>query len=257
MSDHPQQPDPHRSSAFPSPGPDAICLWSISVQDAVPYLDACMVLLTEPERERAGRQRAGRVREQFVVARACLRVLLGAALGSAPSAIAIVEDAHGKPHTPQGGHQSIAYNLAHSGGWIVIGLRRGGVIGVDLEWMDRETDPLSVAEAAFHPEEVARLASIPDAARQRREFFACWVRREAVAKADGRGLSLPAASMQVPVGAAAWTTVQVESGRPDRDRAYAVCDVDLRADFAAAVAVDGVPGPILQRSFLPGLAFGR
>src|SRR5690606_40514070 len=68
----------------------------------------------------------------------------------------------------------------------LIGVSRGGAIGVDIEVVSA-TPPYEVASMTFAPSERQMLEAAPERAEL---FYRLWVRKEALAKAIGRGLSL-------------------------------------------------------------------
>jgi 4'-phosphopantetheinyl transferase len=171
-----------------------------------------------------------------VLGRACLRILLGTALDLAPQAVSFTENPYGKPETP-----GVSFNVAHSRDTILIALRRDGPVGVDIEWINPAFDAMEIAQSAFHPDEIAQLVSILDADGQRRAFYALWTRKEALAKADGRGLSLPLHSFAVPLHPAANVPIALPaSGRPPHGPPQTLFLNDIRVGdhFAAALALN-------------------
>jgi 4'-phosphopantetheinyl transferase len=178
---------------------ESLQLWRIDLDDFPGLMDDYLKNLSPEELVRASRIRAGHVKAQFVIARACLRLLIGVNLSLDPRDVPIELGRYGKPETPPLNGRSLFFNLAHSRSTIVIALSRTGSIGVDLEYIDRKTDMMEVAANLFSPEEHAQFATIMEEHQRRLAFFRCWTRKEAVAKADGRGLSLPFTSFQVPI----------------------------------------------------------
>jgi 4'-phosphopantetheinyl transferase len=158
-----------------------------SLQEINGLLRQSYAVLTGEERERAARMRAGNPREEFVVGRGCVRRLLGAQLEIDPRAVAIESGQHGKPRLRVG---RLAFNVAHSRGVVLIALAGGGDVGVDVEFVDARVELLDVARSAFHPGDLARIEGAATQDARLTEFYRCWTRREAVAKADGRGLSI-------------------------------------------------------------------
>lgn len=175
-------------------------------------------LLSSDEAERAATFYFDRDRLRFVVCRGILRILLGRYLDCAPSEVAFVYGANGKPalsgQTPPDG-QPLYFNVAHSEGEALFAFTRVGEIGIDLEHIRDLPDWEQVAAAAFSPHELAQLRACP-ADRRRDEFFRAWARQEAVLKALGTGL-----------GAIA------EAGA---ESAFNVYPLDVGPGFAAALA---------------------
>ena len=149
--------------------------------------------LTAEERQRAAKMRTGTAPEEFIAGRGSLRRLLSASLNFDPRSIAIVIGTHRKPGLrPLRGIRTPQFNVSHSRGMILIALSRSGSVGVDVEYMDSAVETIDVARAAFHPDDLERIEGTRSAQERMLAFYGCWTRREAVAKADGRGLTLPA-----------------------------------------------------------------
>ena len=153
--------------------------------------------LSSDEIARAGRLRVGRVRMQFLVGRTLVRYLLSREMGIHAGAIRLITGEYGKPEVAPIDGRAVAFNVAHSRSTVLVALCRDGAVGVDVEYMDRQTDVAEVAKHAMTPAERAKLLSIDDTEAQRRSFFRSWTRKEAIVKADGRGLSLPLTSFEV------------------------------------------------------------
>ena len=147
-------------------------------------------VLTPEERQRASKMRTGTAPEEFVAGRGLLRRLLGASLNCDPRGVEIVLGAHRKPALR--GMRMPHFNVSHSGGMVLIALSRTGPVGVDVEYMDSTVETMDVARAAFHSDDLRLIESAGTAQERLLAFYGCWTRREAVAKADGRGLTLPA-----------------------------------------------------------------
>ena len=234
-------------SVLPDLQPGELQIWRINLAAATKFPDISKSHLAPEEIGRASRLRAGQVRLQFLVARTCLRVLLGNILNLNPREVPVFQNAFGKPETPTVDGYPLHFNLAHSRETILIALCRESPVGIDLEYLDRETEVLEVARNFFHPEEFHQIAAIADPELRRRAFFRCWTRKEAVIKADGRGLSLPLTAFRVPViGAANAAQVvisdDVDFTHPSEANAavpaqYFVSDLALGDDSAAAFAV--------------------
>jgi 4'-phosphopantetheinyl transferase len=233
--------------SMPVLNPGEIQIWLIGLSEVMVLDETCMRHLSAEELERAERLRAGQTRMQFLVARSCLRVLLGNILNLDPKSVPITLNAYGKPQTPAADGDPLHFNVAHSRETILIAVCRASAVGIDLEYLDRKTEVLAVARDFFHPDEFQEIAAIEDPELRRQGFFSCWTRKEAIVKADGRGLSLPLTAFKVPVlgsVAAFRVTVsdeiedaracRIETGGPAE---YLISDLALGDGIAAAFAV--------------------
>ncbi len=147
-------------------------------------------ILSTSERERCARL-SGFHSDRALVARAMVRSELAAALGIAPSALEFVTGRHGKPEVfdPP---QPIAFNLSHSGEWVVLAWQAGSdaiSLGVDVEqFMADRRDVMRLARRFFSlPEQLALEALTGDA--RETLFYRLWTLKEAWVKAHGLALA--------------------------------------------------------------------
>lgn len=221
-------------------------LWRIDLTDVASHTPRYTSLLT-PEEQAEARRRIGQVRDHFTIGRACVRVLLGNALGVDPREVTLTKGVHGKPETPAFRGRNISFNLAHSKNTLLIALRRKGAIGVDVEYFDRATDIMEVARANFTKSEVKVLAEA-DPKTRLQTFYRYWTRKEAIGKADGRGLLLPLASFDVSLEPINTHPVPVSESPSEPGKLYFVSDLDLGDQAAGALALESYDAPV--RSFI-------
>jgi 4'-phosphopantetheinyl transferase len=101
----------------------------------------------------------------------------------------------GKPILPGATLQG---NISHSGMQVWVALARDCEIGIDIESAQAPADFVEIT-SSFHPQEQQSIREAPDAPQA---MMRCWNRKEAVAKAIGRGLSLPLDAYVVDSGVA-------------------------------------------------------
>ncbi len=145
-----------------------------------------MALLPAGERDRAT-DLPPAPRRRFVHGRALLRTVLGAWLGAPGATLVLVPGPNGKPRLASPS-SAIAFNVAHSGDYVVVGVGPSAELGVDVEPV-RAMDP-RVVRRVLGPS-AAALDLVPP---ERRDSLAMhhWVIREACAKA----LALTVASLR-------------------------------------------------------------
>jgi len=181
-----------RARAAPGPSTDdAIDVVVLSPVAGREDARAATALLSDAERQRASRFVFDRDRDRFIVARARLRQLLGARLGTRPESVALVYGAHGKPAlAPWLADSDLRFNLSHCDDVTLYAFSRGHEIGIDVEAVRVMPDADAIAARFFsHREQQAYRALEP---RDRPlGFFQCWTRKEAFVKAIGDGLSYP------------------------------------------------------------------
>ena len=110
-------------------------------------------------------------------------LLLRHALGEAAARLQFTEK--GKPWLPEGP----CFNLSHSGEWVVLACSEHE-LGVDIEKLGEYKEKL--ARRCCTEEELLWLEN-----RDKSDFFRLWTGKEAVMKATGLGLALPARSFSV------------------------------------------------------------
>ncbi|MFO0878583.1 MAG: 4'-phosphopantetheinyl transferase superfamily protein [Gemmataceae bacterium] len=164
---------------------EEVHVWSVSLARSGEELVHLREILSQDERDRACRYLHQPSRQQFIAARAFLRLILGRYLGVEPSRVMFQHSNTGKPILCGGG---IHFNISHSHQLALIGITRLGEIGVDVEHVRSVTTFLDMAERYFTPGESAALKRLPPGAREQ-AFYHIWTRKEAFLKAIGLGLS--------------------------------------------------------------------
>jgi 4'-phosphopantetheinyl transferase len=199
----------------PQPAAPALAVWQVD-------LDAGHEgVLSRDERERARRYADAEHGRRWAAARAALRVLLGERLGLEPEAVTFAHGPHGKPEVAGA---ALRFNLSHAGGVALIALADGREVGVDVERTDRRSHAVQRALTAG---ERAALG----AGDRHLELLRVWCRKEALAKASGRGLG--------------WAPERFDTSAPG---AYALADLDPGEGYVAALAVAGAaPASITPR----------
>ncbi len=119
------------------------------------------------------------------LARALLAGMLSRRAGTSCAEWAVVSMPSGKPYAVRRGADEAltAVSLSHSGGWVAAALSCDGSLGVDIEAHRHRPNYPGIATDAFGPAEIARTEQEGIAG-----FYRIWTLREALAKADGRGL---------------------------------------------------------------------
>jgi len=150
-------------------------------------IDAFADLLTPQERARAERFRQADDRRRFILGRGLLRTMLARHLNRTPTSLILGANAHGKPTLADA--DGLAFNVSHSGDYVLVAVGQAAAIGVDVEQRRPELAVTDVGRQVFTAAEMALITNAPDAEKTFR-FFRQWTFKEAVAKAVGLGLSL-------------------------------------------------------------------
>ena len=209
--------------------------WVARLDRGAEEIASMRATLTDDETARAGRFKFERDRTRFVAARAVLRLLLAAYLGSAPESVRFEYNRWGKPSLARGlSPVDLRFNLSHSHGLGVYGLTLERDLGIDLELLRADFATDEIAQRFFAPAEARALRSMPTELRTE-AFFNCWTRKEAYVKARGEGLSIDLSSFEV----------SLRPGEPPRlmrgsDAAgWSFASLRLDNDFVVAIAAHG------------------
>lgn len=153
---------------------------------------------------------------------AALRQVLAAYLRLDPGQVEIVNGEHGKPKLASGAGPE--FNLSHSGEIALVAVSDEHRVGVDVEQVQPDRNPVALAERVFRAEDVDAVREAPPRERSS-VFHQRWARHEARLKCLGIGIfrpSLPECG-----------TVAME-------------DLEMPPGYAAAVAVAAAELPPLR-----------
>ncbi len=195
--------------------------------------------LVAEERGRASRFRQPVDRERFVARRGLLRSVLARYVGAGPSAVRLSHGPYGKPALDTA-TADLEFSLAHSGDAALLAVARGNPVGVDIEWVRHDIDAAALATRVCTPRERAVLGALPPH-RRRDAFFTCWVHKEAIAKADGRGLSLSPSEIDVADAVTHGRARVVTPSAESADIAWRSISLSVMSGLNAAVAVPDIP----------------
>jgi 4'-phosphopantetheinyl transferase len=226
------------SNASAAPEPSTIDVWTVDVAAVAAHWERWTEVLADDERQRMARYLRAEDRRRFGVSRAVLRRLVGSRLGEDPARLRFSANRFGKPVLvpPGRGTPPIAFSVAHSGGFALVGLGERSTFGVDLERIPGTVGFEDLVQAVLAPEEVAAMRDL-DGGRRRREFYRRWAIKEAYLKALGVGLVLPPNRIVIHHACA---------GAPEAERytlgvrgRWTVRVLDEPEGYAAAVAAFG------------------
>lgn len=249
--------------SFPDLANGKLQIWRIDLGDmgatqaeSQSLLEISAAVLSSDERDRAARMRAGGPREEFTVARGSLRRLLGVAVCKDPARLVIEKGEHGKPFLRGvAGVVQPTFNVAHSHGIILIALSAVGEVGVDVEFMDRTVELNDVARAAFHVDEVARVEQAGSLEERLEVFYRCWTRKEALLKADGRGLILEPTTFVAGSDEPKEQCVNLQGLFPGKEYFVRAIEVGSRHRAALATTERGVAVQLVQFPTRMGATF--
>jgi 4'-phosphopantetheinyl transferase len=212
-------------------------LWIVRLDADRTALEACQLLLSADERQRASLFAVPRPRITFLQARAALRALVGRYTGYDPANLTFAYSQHGKPFLPGA---ELCFNLSHSGALLACAIACGVEVGVDIEEMRVSSNLESLAAHVLSPSELEAWSRLPEAAKEA-NFFACWTRKEAVLKATGDGIGAGLTGFSVAnVEPGAFGMAKVESP----SASLSLLSFEPVKGYAGAIALRGKPRPV-------------
>ena len=196
-------------------------------------------LLSQDERDRAGRFIFERDRIQYIVRRGILRILLGCYLGVEPGLVRFNYSNNDKPALADSYDRTeLHFNLSHSEGMAVYAFTSDREIGIDIEQIQDIPDMEQIFERFFSPGE-KEVFHILSESKRKEAFFNCWTRKEAFIKATGDGLSRPLDGFDVSLVPGEPARLLEIEGNSEEVSRWFMQDLKGAPGFAAALAVMG------------------
>jgi 4'-phosphopantetheinyl transferase len=190
--------------------PGTVHLWFLDA--SVPSVPTWLDVLDAEEQERARTLRTADLREAFVASHALVRTALSAYADRVPAEWRFDVAPLGRPSivdAPSG----LRFSLTHAGSAAAVAITVATELGLDMETVRPDRDPLPLARRFFSASEAEALVRLPE--RERPDAFTrLWTVKEAVLKAQGCGLTAPLSSVAVQLDAAGWPRTVDASGGP-------------------------------------------
>jgi 4'-phosphopantetheinyl transferase len=221
----------------------------MQLDGTVPLGPSARDVLSADERERLDRMQAGAHRQRFLAAHVFVRGVLSRYLGIEPGALKFLVMPGGKPVLE--GSESLHFNLAHSSELAVLAVGPSPV-GIDIEQVRDVADARGLARRYFSSREVSTLDQVPDG-ELARAFLTYWTQKEAVVKADGRGLAIPLQHFTVSGDATRPALLELDGDTRPR---WSLSTIQLGPGYVGTLAVrDSLPVPpaLLPVPFSPYL----
>jgi 4'-phosphopantetheinyl transferase len=214
---------------------DEVHVWHADFAE-VQGTNALCWLLEREEQDRASRFRVVASRDQFVISRAFLRLVLAGYLRIDPRDVRFHTNGHGKPELI--GIRELEFNLSHTDGAAALAVTRTRAIGIDIERVRHDVETLDIADRFFSRIESDWLHSQP-ASKLAPSFFSCWTAKEAYIKARGIGLSMPLHAFTV-IPSTPHNILEIklciEGARVSN---FTIWSLELGRNLVGAVAVEG------------------
>ncbi|HEV3003332.1 MAG TPA: 4'-phosphopantetheinyl transferase superfamily protein, partial [Pirellulales bacterium] len=228
---------------------EEVHVWRVALDDPGGNLRDASRVLSPDELRRAERLQFEKDRLAFAIGRSALRTILGRLIGEEPGRLSFEYGPSGKPAlaTPRQ-VRALEFNVSHSHGLALVAVSWSRCLGVDVEQV-RELDGYAeIVGRFFSAREREAFAGIADQTK-REAFFRGWVRKEAVLKAKGAGMSLPLDSFDVSLSPGEPAKLLHMEGPPGEAERWSLADLDPATGFVAALAVEGGGWQLVVRDF--------
>jgi len=159
------------------------CIWRIEIIPDISRIDNLSALLKSDELERANRYYHQKDQMRFITSRGALRILLGKYLKKNPADIEFTVNCNKKPSLKEP-LNSLHYNTSHTENYVLIAIANSE-IGVDVEKVNTLFDWEDILHSRFNKDEILWLEKKEN---PKNSFYLLWTRKEALAKATGKGL---------------------------------------------------------------------
>ena len=224
-----------RRQAPPPLHDDEVQVWHWPLQAAPEELARLRELLSADELERALRYRFDKHRNEFILTRSNLRILLASHAGSSPEGVMFAYSPLGKPALDDG-PTDLRFSVSHTDGMAILALVKGREVGVDVEKIRPEPDAQKLAKRFFSAQEgtfLERLSGheLLDA------FFRCWTLKEAYVKAKGGGLSIPLHDFDVSLAKDCSSALLQTRPEPSEAARWTLHNLMIGPGYAAALAI--------------------
>jgi 4'-phosphopantetheinyl transferase len=195
-------------------------------------------VLSEDERDRAGRFHFAKDRAHFAYTRSVLRVLLGSYLNLPPAEVVFRYGRSGKPELSPTFHDTnLHFNVSHSHGHLLVAIARNCAVGIDIEMIRSEMDIEAIAERFFSFAETEQLRAV-NGLGKRTAFFNGWTRKEAYLKARGEGIGEGLDQFAVSLIPGKPARLLFDRRDPDAGSRWSIHDLATSSGFAAALVIE-------------------
>jgi len=211
-----------------------------------------VALLRPEERARAGRFFAAGDAYRFARTRAALRLVLARYVHPSPTSLVFdtrcrfCGGSHGKPTLI--GESAPHFSLSYVNDLALIAVTTAGPVGVDVEYIRGSRDTGQLMRAVLSPDERAELSSVPRELHAR-QILLCWVRKEAIVKAIGRGLAIDPRSFAVTVSLEQPPRVVRSPTKNPEVGNWTLLDIPVGLDHVASAAIAFEEARVILRDF--------
>jgi len=151
-------------------------------------------LLSNAERSRYQRFNFEQDKHRYLISRGTLRTILSMYLPAySPQMWQFDQTTNGKPFVASTQtcqlNKTLHFNVSHTKWRTILVFSSSEQVGVDIEWLVRQTKFKTIIKRFFSDEEVNEIEGLKSESSQRRRFFEMWTLKEAMIKAKGERIA--------------------------------------------------------------------
>jgi 4'-phosphopantetheinyl transferase len=193
-------------------------------------------LLSPHELKRARTYRLKHDSNRYVFAHAMLRKAIGKLVATPPELLKISTDTYGKPFLEH--RSNIKFSLSYANDLLAIALSHHREIGVDIE-KKAAINNIDTLVEKFMSRQERFIYKIQKPADRLDYFYRCWVRKESVVKAWGKGIDEAFCDLNVMDDAGVHAKKKKILYKGDEKKAWILMDIELYNDYFGAICSEG------------------
>jgi len=166
-------------------GSKEIHIWTGSYQSNEKLFELMVSVLSPSEIQRANAFHFNRDRQNYVQSHYLLRLLLSLYTGTCAQEIEFEFGVCGKPSLKDA--NTIRFNMSHTKEMIAVAVTSGSEVGIDIEKPGHLDGVENIARQFMSDTELGEMSCLGPGLRNS-YFYRCWVNKEALVKASGRGI---------------------------------------------------------------------
>lgn len=135
------------------------------------------------------------LKNRYVLSHGLLRAILSFYVEKNPQDIQYSVNQFGKPFLEDNVCQ-VQFNMSHSKDYAVYIIALEDQVGIDIEWKDKDINIQEIYELVFSSAEIIRFNQLT-LEEKFHGFYDTWIKKEAIIKAIGQGLSYPIKTIEI------------------------------------------------------------
>jgi 4'-phosphopantetheinyl transferase len=230
------------------PRSEWVHIWTASLQQDQRTTEQLTSFLSIDEKAKAASFRFNYLQVRYRVRRGILRRILASYTGIAPSELKLSCSATGKPSLMNAAE--LEFNTSDSEDLFACAVSEESQVEIDIERIRPIVELDSLAQTALTLTEFAWLMrQHPD--DRLRSFFGVWTKKEAILKADGRGLSVDLRSFEINPDGPFPAALRLRNAAERSDLPYWISPFTPSSGYIGALAVRASPLEFTIREWKP------